>query len=164
MPLNVMSQSHQPVRHRDFMWPGSIWCCVYYDHNLRLACLVMFNEMREFHVFPSWTEDICCIQLHTFENILYGVQHIKTPFSRGCCLIHKKVLWHMFLHWKIPQHVHMCVNCMCVCVCVQADNFSSWRILLLSSLHSLTSVKWLPLIMPLTTALQFSGAQSRDWE
>lgn len=49
-------------------------------------------------------------------------------------------------------------------MCPLVDNFTLWGILLLSSPHSLTSVKWLPLIMPLTTALQSSRAPSRDRE
>lgn len=83
---------------------------------------------------------------------------VKAVFSVQYCSIHNKVLFHTFLHNR-----NVCART-CVAVCVLADNFSSWGILLLSSPHSLTSVKWLPLIMPLTTALQFSGAQWRDWE
>lgn len=89
----------------------------------------------------------------------YMMLQVKMVLFVSCCLIHGKVLWHMFLHIKntiVCAHVLLCVRWWIISHCGE--------FLLLSSTHSLTSVKWLPLIMPLTTALQFSGAQSRDWE
>lgn len=68
----------------------------------------------------------------------------------------------MFLHDKHTYWVHVCVcQCMCQCVCVLLDDFTSWGISMLSTPHLVTSVKWLPVIMLLTAALQSSGVQSR---
>lgn len=95
--------------------------------------------MLLFMAFYSWKSD---------------AMHKDVVFS---CLFPNKVLCCIFLHNNdtIVQYAH---------VCARAANFPSWGFSLLSSPRCLTSMKWLPLIMPLTTALQFSREQSRDWK